>query len=121
MTRQERLAHTHTHKDRERVEGGFYPVHFQQHARFPLGISEVGVGQAGAEAQQVSVEATGFLCLFRLVLHKVLSVLTLPVVLLLRVVVYCQAETGMSEERGGGGGGGAEGALLFRKFSSSLM
>lgn len=83
-------------------ENGLYPVHFQQHARFPLRIPEVGVGQAGAEAQHVPLEATGFLCLFLgVVLHKVLSFVTLPVVLLLRIVISCQAEMGISEEWGG--------------------
>lgn len=104
-------------------ENGFYPVQLQQHARFPLRIAKVGVGQAGAEAQHVSLEATGFLCLFlSVVLHKVLSFVTLLVVFLLRVIISCQAETGISEEQGANQcTARAEGGLLCRKFSSFLM
>lgn len=71
-----------------RTKNGFYPVHFQQHARSPLRIAEVGVGQAGAEAQDVSPEATDFLRLVAIFLHKVLSVYTILVLLLLRFIVF---------------------------------
>lgn len=71
-----------------RTKNGFYPVHFQQHARFPLRIAEVGVGQAGAEAQDVSPEATDFLRRVVVFLHEVLSFYTVLVLLLLRFIVF---------------------------------
>lgn len=71
-----------------RTKNGFYPVHFQQHARFPLRIAEGGVGQAGADAQDVSPEATHFLGCVAIVLHEVLSFYTILVLLLLRFIVF---------------------------------
>lgn len=71
-----------------RTKKGFYPVHLQQHARFPLIIAEVGVGQAGAEAQDVSPEATDLLRLVAIFLHEVLSFYTILVVLLVRFIVF---------------------------------
>lgn len=60
-------------RTRGRTKSGPYSVHFQQHAGFALRIAEVGVGQAGAEAQDVSPEATDFLRFVAVVLHEVLS------------------------------------------------
>lgn len=74
--------------ERRRTKNEFYPVHFQQDARFPLRIAEVGVGQAGAEAQDVSPEATDILRLVAIFLHEVLSFYTVLVRLLLRFIVF---------------------------------
>lgn len=65
-----------------------YPVHFQQDAGFPVGISETGVRQAGAGPQGASLEAADFFrVLLGIVLQEVLPWIALLVPLLLRVVV----------------------------------
>lgn len=66
-----------------------YPVHFQQNAGLPLGVSVGGVGEAGAEAQEAPLEATGFLRrALGVVLQKELSLRAFLVILLRGIVVF---------------------------------
>lgn len=77
-------------------ESGRYPVHFQQHAGFPLRVSKVGVREAGAEAQEAPLEAASFLRhVIVVVLREILSLRAILVLLLLRVVVSWRRWTDM--------------------------
>lgn len=76
-------------KKRERYVQVCYPVHFQQHAWFPLRISKAGVGEAGAEAQVASLETTHLLLPFlTIVLQKIVSSGAVLVLLLVCIVVF---------------------------------
>lgn len=66
-----------------------YPVHFQQNTGLSLSVSVVGVGEAGAEAQEAPLEATGFLRrALGFILQKEVSWRAFSVILLHGIVVF---------------------------------
>lgn len=77
-----------------------YPVHFQQNAGLSLSVSEGGVGEAGAEAQEAPLEATGFLRhALGVILQKELSLRAIPVILLHGIVVFWETEAGTRSDK----------------------